>query len=215
MRRLMIAGLLAATATVATAQAYQGSGYQGQGYQGQAYQSSSYDQGYDRYAPPPPGQSRPYRATNDPVERRWADAQARYSTETQRYRAEWDAYQRARGGAYGQAQPLPYDQGPDAYAGDDRDENGYDASRYYRSGSTYRERVLTADDRVYAGSDGRYYCKRNDGTTGLIAGGAAGGILGNVIDGGHSRAAGTLIGAAAGALLGRAVDQNSQQIRCR
>ena len=75
--------------------------------------------------------------------------------------------------------------------------------------------MLAADDRVYRGSDGRYYCKRNDGTTGLIIGAAGGGILGNVIDGGHSRAAGTLIGAALGALAGKAVDQSNSQTRGR
>ncbi len=43
---------------------------------------------------------------------------------------------------------------------------------------------------------------------------AAGGILGNVIDGGRSRILGTLLGGAAGALAGRAVDQNAT-VRCR
>ncbi|QXQ06608.1 glycine zipper 2TM domain-containing protein [Sphingosinicellaceae bacterium] len=57
--------------------------------------------------------------------------------------------------------------------------------------------------------------KRNDGTTGLIVGAVGGGILGNVIDGGHSRAAGTLIGGALGAIAGKAVDQNNAQVRCR
>src|SRR3546814_1327278 len=85
-----------------------------------------------------------------------------------------------------------------------RDENGYDPARDYRSGAQYQQRVMRPDERVYAGEDGRYYCKRNDGTTGLIVGGAAGGILGNVIDGGHSRILGTLLGGAAGALAGRA-----------
>ena len=75
--------------------------------------------------------------------------------------------------------------------------------------------MLSRDDRVYAGTDGRYYCKRNDGTTGLIVGGAAGGILGNVIDGGHSRIVGTLLGGAAGALAGKAIDQNNQQVVCK
>ena len=93
----------------------------------------------------------------------------------------------------------------------------YDASRYYRDGPGYQERVLSSNDQVYRGSDNRYYCKRSDGTTGLIVGGAAGGILGNVIDGGHHRTAGTLLGVAVGALAGKAVDQGSQnqQVRCR
>jgi|GEM_PF-380937 len=90
----------------------------------------------------------------------------------------------------------------------------YDARRYYRDGPQYSERRLTDADEVYRGSDGRYYCKRSDGTTGLIVGGVAGGLLGNVVDGGHNRVAGTLIGGALGALLGRSVEQNSD-IRCR
>lgn len=90
----------------------------------------------------------------------------------------------------------------------------YDASRYYRAGPNYRERRLTAADEVYRGSDGRYYCKRSDGTTGLIVGGAGGAILGNIIDGGHNRVAGTLIGGALGALAGKAIEQNND-VRCR
>lgn len=163
---------------------------------------------------------------------RFAAAQQRFDQELARYRAEFDRYRSGRGntgsGGYRQA-PLPgsysdpriadprvgdprYDDYGDE---DDRDENGYDAARYYRSGSNYRERTLSAEERVYAGNDGRYYCKRNDGTTGLIVGGATGGILGNVIDGGHSRAVGTLLGGAVGALAGRAIDQNQSQVRCR
>jgi hypothetical protein len=90
----------------------------------------------------------------------------------------------------------------------------YDASRYYRDDPRYQERRLSAQDEVYRGSDGRYYCKRSDGTTGLIVGGAGGAVLGNLIDGGRSRTAGTLIGGALGALLGRSVDQNTD-VRCR
>ena len=91
----------------------------------------------------------------------------------------------------------------------------YDARAYYRDDPRYTERQLSANDEVYRGSDGRYYCKRNDGTTGLIVGGAGGALLGNVIDGGHNRLGGTLIGGALGALLGRTVDQNSSDVRCR
>jgi len=148
---------------------------------------------------------------------RWEAAQRRYQDETERYYAERDRYfdsrrdwRRGGGGGYGAPPPPP----PGAYGyNDDRYDPNYDASRYYRPGS--QERVLATDDRVYRGSDGQYYCKRSDGTTGLIVGAAGGGILGNVIDGGHSRTAGTLIGAAIGALAGKAVDQNQSQIRCR
>lgn len=107
----------------------------------------------------------------------------------------------------------------DAYHGgtaydDRRFATNYDAARYYRDDPRYGERRLTPQDEVYRGSDGRYYCKRSDGTTGLIVGAAGGAVLGNIIDGGHNRAAGTLIGGALGALAGRAIEQNSD-IRCR
>jgi glycine zipper 2TM protein len=104
-----------------------------------------------------------------------------------------------------------------AYNGTARDPyaTDYDASRYYRDDPRYQERRLSAQDEVYRGSDGRYYCKRSDGTTGLIVGGLGGAALGNVIDGGHNRVAGTLIGGALGALLGKSVDQNNSDVRCR
>jgi hypothetical protein len=98
---------------------------------------------------------------------------------------------------------------------DPRYRTDYDATRYYRDDSRYQERTLSANDQVYRGSDGRYYCKRNDGTTGLIIGGIGGAVAGNVVDGGRNRAAGTLIGGALGALLGKSVDQNSDPVRCR
>jgi hypothetical protein len=90
----------------------------------------------------------------------------------------------------------------------------YDASRYYRADGRYQDRVLRDDDYVYRGSDGRYYCKRSDGTVGLIIGGVTGGVLGNVIDGGRNRTAGTLIGGALGALAGSAIQRDSE-VRCR
>ena len=91
--------------------------------------------------------------------------------------------------------------------------NGYDAARYYRGGRQYRERRLSHDDRVYRGQDGRYYCRRSDGTTGLIVGGVAGGLLGNIIAPGGSETLGTIIGAAAGAAIGREVERGNA--RCR
>ena len=90
---------------------------------------------------------------------------------------------------------------------------GYYAENYYRDGRYYRERRLSRYDRIYRGRDGRYYCRRSDGTTGLIVGAALGGLLGNAIDDGRSSLLGTLIGAAAGGALGREVERG--QIRCR
>ena len=150
---------------------------------------------------------------------RFAQAQARFQSELARFQDEFARYRAAqdrdrRNGYYDdRAAPPPPAYRDDGYG--ERDEHGYDPSRYYRAEPSAPERVLSPDDRVYAGADGRYYCKRNDGTTGLIVGGAAGGILGNVIDGGHSRIVGTLLGGAAGALAGKAVDQNNQQVVCK
>ena len=146
---------------------------------------------------------------------RFRAAQERFDREYQIFRQEADRYQQVRG-------RVGYNNGgyngggyrPSGYATeDDRYDPNYDPSRYYRRGGSTT--VLAADDRVYAGQDGRYYCKRSDGTTGLIIGAAGGGVLGNVIDGGHSRTVGTLLGAALGGLAGRAVDQNNSQVRCQ
>lgn len=86
---------------------------------------------------------------------------------------------------------------------------GWDPSSHY-DGRGRDERRLGRNDRVYRGGDGRYYCRRGDGTTGLVIGGLAGGVLGNVVGGGTL---GTLLGAGGGALLGRSVDRGN--VRCR
>ncbi len=132
-------------------------------------------------------------------EDRWRAAQRRYDAERDIYERERERYDAA-------ISRSRYDRDP--YATD------YDAARDYRDDPRYGERVLTAQDQVYRGSDGRYYCRRTDGTTGLIIGGATGGVLGNVIDGGRNRGAGTLIGGALGALLGRQIERQSD-VRCR
>lgn len=117
-----------------------------------------------------------------------------------------------------------YDNGRPGYA--DRGYSGYDwnrpdpsyggyyADRYYREDNRrYRERRLSRNDRVYRGQDGRYYCRRSDGTTGLIVGGVAGGLLGAAIAPGGSETLGVLLGAAGGAALGSSVDRGNA--RCR
>jgi hypothetical protein len=91
--------------------------------------------------------------------------------------------------------------------------NGYYADRYYRDDRRYRERRLSRNDRVYVGEDGRYYCRRSDGTTGLIVGGIAGGALGAALTSGRSETLGVLLGAAAGAAAGASIDRNN--VRCR
>ncbi len=89
-----------------------------------------------------------------------------------------------------------------AMAGDSgRYSRHYDNQGYY-NGPTWR------------GRDGRRYCRRSNGTTGLLIGGAAGALVGRAIDSRGSRATGTILGAAAGALLGREI-QRRGRTRCR
>lgn len=90
--------------------------------------------------------------------------------------------------------------------------SGYYADNYYRDGSYYQDRRLGTNDRIYRGQNGRYYCRRPDGTTGLIVGGVAGGILGNIIAPGRSDTLGTILGAIGGGVAGRAIDRNN--VRC-
>jgi glycine zipper 2TM protein len=83
---------------------------------------------------------------------------------------------------------------------DRRDDYGryYDNDNYY-SGPTWR------------GEDGRTYCRRRDGTAGLIVGAAAGALVGRAIDTHGERATGTIVGGAIGALVGREVARNRCQ----
>ncbi len=96
------------------------------------------------------------------------------------------------------------------YDRNDRARNDY---RYDRRGRYVTPQRMSANDRVWRGNDGRYYCKRKNGTTGLIIGAAAGALLGRELDGGRSRTLGTILGGAGGALLGRSLDRG--EVRCR
>ena len=97
-----------------------------------------------------------------------------------------------------------------------RPARGYDtyyADQYYRDGQYYQPRRLSANDRVYRGRDNRYYCRRPDGTTGLIIGAIGGGVLGGAIASGGSNTLGVILGALGGGVLGRSIDRNN--VRCR
>ena len=72
--------------------------------------------------------------------------------------------------------------------------------QYSEGGSGYRGYSYAQPD-----------CRPRSGTTGLIAGGVGGALLGNVISHGTT---GTLIGAGAGALLGRQVERHGLGDRC-
>ena len=67
--------------------------------------------------------------------------------------------------------------------------------------------------REWRGRDGRRYCRKPDGTTGLVVGGVAGALVGRTIDSRGDRTLGTLLGAAGGALAGREIERSGS--RCR
>lgn len=88
-----------------------------------------------------------------------------------------------------------------------RNDRRYEQQRRYeqsRYDNNYR-------GQTWRGDDGRYYCRKSNGTTGLIVGGAAGALLGREIAGRGDRTLGTILGAAGGALLGKSIDS---KVRC-
>jgi hypothetical protein len=96
----------------------------------------------------------------------------------------------------------------------DRDHRHYRDRHYDRYDDDDRRYQRTDNGiRYWRGNDGRYYCKRSNGTTGLLVGAALGALLGRSVDTYGDRAPGTILGAAAGALLGREVDRGRS--RCR
>lgn len=91
------------------------------------------------------------------------------------------------------------------------DPYGDDYYTLYRPGP-YEPYALDRSSRIYRGSDGRYYCRRRDGTVGLVVGAGVGALLGNLIAPRGSNTLGTLIGAAAGAGIGYAIERG--EVRC-
>ncbi len=69
--------------------------------------------------------------------------------------------------------------------------------------------------KTWRGDDGRTYCRKPNGTTGLFVGGAAGALAGRSVDRRGERTTGTVLGGALGALLGRHVQRNMLKKRCR
>ncbi len=69
----------------------------------------------------------------------------------------------------------------------------------------------------WRGRDGRTYCRKSDGTTGLLVGAVGGALLGRTIDTSGDRTVGTLGGAVLGGLAGREIDRSSGSNwrRCR
>lgn len=107
------------------------------------------------------------------------------------------------------------------YDGYERGYDGYQRGAAYQSYGSYggdQQRYygepVYQNTRVWQGDDGRAYCRRSNGTTGLLIGGAAGALLGREVAGRRGdRTLGMILGGAAGALLGREVDRGGS--RCR
>ena len=86
--------------------------------------------------------------------------------------------------------------------------------RIYDARGRYIEpRRIDRNSRVWRGRDGRYYCKRNNGTTGLIIGAGVGALAGHQIAGSGDRTLGAVLGGVLGGALGREIDRG--RIQCR
>lgn len=95
--------------------------------------------------------------------------------------------------------------------------HGHRAKQHYRvyddRGRYLEPRRVTYRDHVWRGRDGRYYCRRDNGTTGLIIGAGVGALAGHEIAGRGDRTLGAILGGVAGGLLGRAIDRGDLQCR--
>lgn len=85
--------------------------------------------------------------------------------------------------------------------------------RGWSSGAVYRPASVRGSDRYWWGPNGQIYCRRSDGTTGVIVGAIAGGTLGNVIAPEGNKRLGSVIGGTLGAIVGREIDRGNA--RCR
>ncbi len=84
--------------------------------------------------------------------------------------------------------------------------------RIYNDRGYYLEpRRLSRNDRVWRGDDNRYYCRRDNGTTGLVIGAGVGALAGAELA--RDKTLGAVIGGVAGGLIGREIDRG--ELRCR
>ena len=92
--------------------------------------------------------------------------------------------------------------------GDRKDRRRYRSGRglYDDRGRYYEPRRISRRDRMWRGDDGRYYCKRDNGTTGLVIGAGVGALAGHELAGRGDRTLGAILGGAVGALVGREID---------
>jgi len=90
------------------------------------------------------------------------------------------------------------------------------SDRRYRDGRhdrRYYGEPVYRNTNVWRGRDGRYYCRKENGTTGLLIGAAISDLVSNEVAGRGDRTLGTVLGAVGGAFLGREIDRSNS--RCR
>lgn len=75
------------------------------------------------------------------------------------------------------------------------------------------DRQMSRNDRVWRGNDGRTYCHRTDGSTGLVIGAGLGALAGSAIASNRDQTLGIILGALGGGVAGRSIDRGN--IRCR
>lgn len=124
------------------------------------------------------------------------------------------AVQAVFGGQQAQGQTFEHHRGwhRGGYGNGRYQERRYDDRRYRQQQRYYGEPVYR-DTRVWRGRDGRYYCSKRDGTTGLLIGGVVGALAGRELAGRGDRTLGAILGGAVGALLGRSVDRSNSYCR--
>ena len=92
---------------------------------------------------------------------------------------------------------------------------GYYGNSYGGQYSSYYDRSGYYSGPTWRGNDGRYYCRRSDGSTGTIVGGVAGAVIGSQVAGRGDRTIGAILGGAVGALIGNSVDRGNRNGRYR
>lgn len=88
-----------------------------------------------------------------------------------------------------------------------------DRARYDSRGYYVEPQRISRNDRMWRGDDGRYYCKRDNGTTGLVIGAGVGALAGHEIAGSGDRTLGAILGGVVGGVVGREIDRGS--LSCR
>ncbi|PZU50725.1 MAG: hypothetical protein DI568_02955 [Sphingomonas sp.] len=103
--------------------------------------------------------------------------------------------QQYRGNSYGWQQP------------------NYNSRYVNNSYPTYRGAAVRGSQPYWWGQNGQVYCRRQDGTAGLLVGALAGGTLGNMIAKQGDKTLGSVIGGTLGAVLGNEIAKGNA--RCR